>query len=177
MRMARVNDINITDGEIAYSNFSGRPTQFNPDGGVRTVTFVIPYDAADQLIADGWKIREQQIDDEGHIRYLLEAKFTFRTRNGQPRDPKIFIVRNDRLVHMTEETIDTLDRADILSVDAVLGASYWEWGGRSGITAYINSMYITIKDNPVDEKYRKMLDQMNDSILPTDDGDLPFPIE
>jgi len=78
---------------------------------------------------------------------------------------------------MTEETIDTLDRADILSVDAVLGASHWEWGGRSGITAYINSMYITIKDNPVDEKYRKMLDQMNDSILPTDDGDLPFPIE
>ena len=155
MRMSRkVDDIYITEGEIAYSNFSGRPTQFKPEGGVRTVTFVIPHDIA-----------------------MLEAKFTFRTRNGQPRDPKIFIVRNDRLVHMTEETIDTLDRADILSVDADLGASHWEYGGRTGITAYINSMYVTIKDNPVDEKYRKMLDQMNDSFLPTDDGDLPFPIE
>lgn len=176
--MPRVSNINITDGKIAYSNFSGRPTNWNPDGGVRNVTFVIPDEVAQAIKDDGWNIREQVIDDEGNIRYLLEAKITFRTRTGQPRDPKIFIVRNDSLVHITEETVATLDRADILSVDAVLGPSYWEWGGRKGIAAYVNSMYLTIKENPIDEKYRKMMDRINDTPdLSLDDGDLPFPIE
>ncbi len=177
--MPRVNDINITDGEIAYSNFSGRPTQFKPEGGERTVTFVIPPEIVEDLKADGWNIREQVFanDPDREPRYLLEARLTFRTRNGQPRDPKIFIVRSDSMVHMTEETIDTLDRADILSVDAVLGPSYWEWGGRRGIRAYVNSMYVTIKENPIDEKYRKMMQEMNDHFLPSDNGDLPFPIE
>lgn len=178
--MPRVNDINITDGEIAYSNFAGRPTTYRPEGGVRTVTFVIPNDLAQQLIVDGWNIREQTFvnDPEREPRYLLEASFTFRTRTGQPRDPKIFIVRPDSLVHVTEETADALDRADIIKVDAVLAPYYWEHGNRKGIRAYVNSLYITIKENPIDEKYRKYIEQMNESILPTDNSsDLPFPIE
>lgn len=175
--MPRVNDINITDGKIAYSNFSGRPDTYNPNGGVRSVTFVIPDEISDALIADGWNIREQIFEDGDH-RFLLSAKFNFRTKDGKPRDPKIFIVRPDSLVHVTEETADALDRAEILSVDAVLGPYYWEYGGKKGITAYVNSLYITIKENPIDEKYRKYIDQLNESILPTDNsGDLPFPIE
>ena len=177
--MARVNNINITDGVIAYSNFAGRPTDYNPNGGVRTVTFVIPNDIAQSLIDDGWNVRLQTFknDPEREPRYLLECKFSYKTRDGRPRDPKIFIVRDDGLVHMTEDTVGTLDAADILSVDAVIGPSYWEWGGGSGIAAYINSMYVTIKENPIDEKYRKMIQEMNEHILPTDDSDLPFPIE
>jgi hypothetical protein len=103
----------------------------------------------------------------------------FRTRNGQLRDPKIFIVRdNNTLIHVTEETVDALDRADITSVDAVLAASYWEYAGRSGIKAYINSMYITIKENPIDAKYRKMMEEAEAEVPDISSGDeLPFPIE
>ncbi len=178
--MARINDINITEGQIAYSNFSGRPTQFNPEGGSRNVTFVIPEDIAEGLIEEGWRVRRQEFDD-GTYRYLLEASFLFRTRNGQPRDPKIFIVQDNRLIHVTEETADALDRADIVSVDAVISPSYWEYAGRSGIKAYINSMYITIKENPIDAKYRRMLEESEAEVpeVPdiSDTDDLPFPIE
>lgn len=172
--MARIDDINIENGAIAYSNFSGRPTQYKPEGGVRTVTFIIPEESVDALTAAGWKIRKQVFEDESY-RYLLEAKFTFRNRNGQPRDPKIFIIKNGKPVHVTEDTVDTLDRVDILSVDAVIGPVHWEWGGKEGITAYINSMYLNIKENPIDEKYRKMLEEMED--VPDIVDDLPFPIE
>lgn len=176
--MARIPDINIEKGQIAYSNFSGSPTQYNPDGGSRTVTFVIPEEMVDDLLNEGWKIREQKFDD-GTSRHLLDATFLFRTRNGQLRDPKIFIVRdNNTLIHVTEETVDALDRADITSVDAVLAASYWEYAGRSGIKAYINSMYITIKENPIDAKYRKMMEEAEAEVPDISSGDeLPFPIE
>ena len=175
--MPRIPDINITEGQIAYSNFSGNPTQYNPEGGKRSVTFVIPNEIADDLKAEGWPVREQNFDD-GTSRYLLDAAFLFRTRNGQPRDPKIFIVRDKKLIHVTEDTADALDRADIVSVDAVIAASYWEYAGRSGIKAYINSMYLTIKENPIDAKYRKMMEEeplfiSND----IDDDNLPFPVE
>ena len=175
--MARIPDINITEGKIAYSNFSGSPTQYNPEGGARSVTYVIPDGIADGLIKEGWKIRKQEFDD-GTSRYLLDASFLFRTRNGQPRDPKIYIVRDNRLIHVTEDTADALDRADIVSVDAVIAASHWEYAGRSGIKAYVNSMYLTIKENPIDEKYRKMMEEAEAEVPDISSSDeLPFPIE
>ena len=171
--MPRVNDINITDGEIAYSNFAGRPTAYKPEGGVRTVTFVIPENVYEDLIKDGWKIRRQEFED-GSYRYLLEATFLFRTREGKLRDPKIFIVRDNELIHVTEETADTLDRAEIISADAVIGAYYYDYAGRQGIKAYINSLYLKIKENPIDEKYRNwFLSETPD----VGTNDLPFPIE
>ena len=171
--MPRVNDINITEGQIAYSNFAGRPTPYKPEGGVRTVTFVMPENIVDDLMRDGWKVRKQEFED-GSYRYLLEATFLFRTREGKLRDPKIFIVKKDGFIHVTEEIADTLDHAEIVSADAVIGAYYYDYAGKQGIKAYINSLYLTIKENPIDEKYRKMMSEMPS--VDTDDN-LPFPIE
>jgi len=170
--MPRVNDINITNGEIAYSNFAGRPTAYKPEGGVRTVTFVMPEEIVPDLQKDGWKVRRQEFED-GSYRYLLEATFLFRTREGKLRDPKIFIVRGNELIHVTEETVDTLDHAEIISADAVIGPYYYDYAGKQGIKAYLNSLYLTIKENPIDEKYRKMLKDMPN----LGNDDLPFPIE
>ena len=172
--MARIQDINITNGQIAYSNFGGNPTQYNPDGGQRNVTLVIDDANAEELAKEGWKIRLQEFED-GSSRYLLDVSFLFRTRNGQLRDPHIFIVRDNRLIHVTEETADALDHADIVSVDAVISPSYWEYAGRSGIKAYVSSMYLTIKENPIDAKYRKMMEESCPDVSGMD-GDLPFDV-
>lgn len=177
--MPRVDNLNIEGGEIAYSNFAGRISDYNENGN-RTVTFVIHNDIAKKLIEDGWRVRRQEFpnDPDRPPRYLLEATMTFRTKDGRPKDPKIFIVRDDNsFVHVTEETVGTLDAADIISADAVIGPWYWERNGKSGIKAYINSLYIKVKENPIDAKYRPMIDRMNDSFLDTGDTSLPFPIE
>lgn len=176
--MPRVNDICIEDGEIIFRNFSGRPSDFNPNGQ-RTVTFVIPVDIKDKLLEDGWNVRAYvpKSDPERPPIYILEATVAFRTRDGKLKDPHIFIVRPDGLLHVTEDIVDTLDGYDILSVDVVLGPHYWEQGGRKGIRPYVNKMYVTVKEDPFDKKYREYLEHANESILPTDSDDLPFPIE
>lgn len=177
--MPRVNDIIIEAGEIAYSNFSGNPNKNFDGSNKRTVTFVIPPEIKDNLINDGWNVREQVFnnDPDREPRYLLEATICYRTRDGKPKDPGIFIVRSDRLVHVTEDIVDTLDGADILNVDVVLGPSYWEQGGRKGIRPYVNRMLVTVKENAIEKKYRELVEQMNEHVLPTDDSELPFPIE
>lgn len=176
--MAKANEVNITDGIIAYSNFSGRPTKYNPEGGVRTVTFVLPADLAKDLISDGWKVREQLVDPEsGETRFLMDCKFTFRTREGKLRNLKMFMVYDDnKLVQVTEDNVDVLDRSSITSADAVISAYHWEFGGKTGITPYISALYLKIQENPIEAKYRKMLEE-NDNFAPDDISDLPFKIE
>jgi hypothetical protein len=169
--MAELNDIILENGMIAYRNFSGRPTEYKPEGGIRTVTFVIPDEWADDLRNDGWKIRYEEKKE----RFLLEATVLYRTKDGRPKDPKVFIVRDDnKLIHMTEETVGELDSADIVSVDAVIGPSRYNFGGKTGIKAYVNSLYIKIRENPIERKYRQMLDDMDASF---NADDLPFPID
>ena len=177
--MPRVNDIFIEDGEIIFRNFSGKKSDFNPNGA-RTVTFVIPDEIKDALLKDGWNVKPYvpKSDPERPPVYILEATIAFRSRDGKPKDPHIFILRPNGMMHVTEDIVDTLDGYDILKVDARLGPHYWEQGGRSGIRPYVNKMLITIKEDPIDRKYREYMDSMNESVLPTDsDLDLPFPIE
>lgn len=171
--MERINNINIEDGILAYTNFSGKKSE----SGKRTVTFVIPDDIAQDLIKDGWNLRLETFEKQPDRspRYLLNCTIQYRTKDGRPKDPKIYLVRPNGLQHMTEETVDNLDGGvDILSVDAVIRPFYWEVGSRSGISAYINSMYITVKEEPVDAKYRKMLQEMNEDVSI---DDLPFAID
>lgn len=179
--MPRVNDIYIEDGTIIFSNFSGNPERNYNNDTKRTVTFSIPSENKDALMEAGWHIRPYipKSDPDADPIYLLEATIAYRTKDGRPKDPGIFIVKPDRLIHVTEDIVDQLDRMDIVKVDAVLGPSYWEFGGRKGIRPYVNKMYITVKSNPIEEKYDKYTQQMSDSMFPTDteQTDLPFPLD
>lgn len=174
--MPRVDDIYIEGGQIVFSNFSGNPDKNYNGDNKRTVTFSIPPEVKDNLIADGWNIRPYipKSDPDAEPIYLLEATIAYRTKDGVPKDPGIFIVRPDSLVHVTEDIIDTLDRADIVKVDAILGPHYWELGNRRGIRPYVNRMLVTIKPNPIDEKYYKLTQQMSNN-SPIDE--LSFPVE
>jgi hypothetical protein len=77
----KVNDTVITkmvDGNIRvenaillFRNFSGKPTNFNPQGGKRTFSLCLPKDWADTLRADLWNVKERQLDD-GEVIYHTE---------------------------------------------------------------------------------------------------------
>lgn len=176
--MPRVPDIIIEDGEIKFRNFSGNPDKNYNGSNTRTVTFVIPKEKKDDLLADGWNVRAYipKSDPDAEPTYILEATIAYKTKNGVKKDPGIFIVKPTGLLHVDEDMVDTLDGKDILKVDAVLGASYWEQGNRHGIRPYVNKLYITIRENPIEEKYDRYLRNINDSMF-SSDGDLPFPME
>jgi hypothetical protein len=172
--MEKINDIFMEGAEIAYSNFLGKPTKFKPEGGVRTVTFVIPDEMVADLKAQGWRVRAE-IRDEQIYRYLLDTKFIFETRNHEPFDPRIFIINSSRRpIHITEENVNVLNRADIVNVDVQLHAVPYDFGN-AGITPFINHMLVYVNENPLEKKLNDMLDNYSDS---DDSGidDLPFPI-
>lgn len=164
MAYNRIKDIILENVRIIFRNFSGKPTKFNRDGGVRSFAVIIEDAEKAQKFADiGWNIRilKPRDEDEAPSHYL-PVTVSFKNI-----PPKIYIVTRKKKTLVTEEIIDTLDYAEIRNVDIVIRPYNWEVNGGTGIKAYVKTMYITIEEDAFVDKYA-------DQEYPGDDDEVPF---
>ena len=147
--MSNVNNINIEGATIIWKNFSGERDRFNP--GKRGFSVVID-DAvmADELRQEGWNIKERNLQEGADP---SEQEWTLPVKLNMNRYTQVWLIVGNHKTLLDENTVAQLDVVDFVNCDISIRPYEWEMGGRTGITAYVDSMYVTIRENKFAEKY------------------------
>lgn len=149
--------LTIRDAQIVLRNLAGEPDDYNPKGGKRTFGLLLPDQLAEEMLADEWNVKyfKAREDDEDQYRQPwlpVEARYDF-------RPPRVFLVTERGKTLLREEEIGRVDQVDIEKVDLVVTARHWEVNEKSGVKAYLTSMYVTINEDELDREYADIPEQ------------------
>ena len=130
--------LQIDDAKIIFRNFEGRGDKYNREGDRNFSLLIEDPDTANALAENGWnvKIKPGRDEDEGpFMRLPVKVKFT-------DYGPNVYLITGDRRNELDEESIGCLDNIDIESVDLDIRPYDWDVNGRTGRTAYLQSMQV-----------------------------------
>lgn len=147
--MANVNNINIEGAMIIWKNFSGERDKFNP--GKRGFSVVIDDTVmADELRQEGWNVKDRPLQEGADD---SEQEWTLPVKLNMNRYTQVWLVVGNHKTLLNEDTVSQLDVVDIVNCDISIRPYEWKMNGRTGIAAYVDSMYVTIRENKFAEKY------------------------
>lgn len=160
MSNERIPNLSVENARIIFRNFAGKESKFNP-AGKRNFCLLLDEDTAERLADQGWNVKTlapRDPDDDPQPYIQVDVRFS-----NYP--PNIYLISGKTKTKLDEDTVSILDYAEIENVDLIINPSHWEVSGKSGIKAYLKTLYVTIVENEFEKKYRD---------LDEDDDDLPF---
>lgn len=139
---------------IIFRNFAGKEGKYNREGD-RNFGVILPPEIAEAMLNDGWAVKylqPREDDEEPQETPWLSVSLNF----DKGRPPQIVLITSRGRTNLDAETVDTLDWADITNVDLLVRPYFWEVSGKTGIKAYLQSMYVTIEEDALAQKYAEM---------------------
>jgi hypothetical protein len=148
------NTVLMEGVRIIFRNFAGKEGQYNREGD-RNFAVLLDDEVANQMAEDGWNIKwlkpREEDEDETEQAYLgVSVNFA----KGRP--PRVVMVTSRGRTNLGEEEVEMLDWADITNVDLIVRPYEWSVNGKTGIKAYLQSIYVTIEEDALEIKYAEM---------------------
>ena len=152
--MAKQDNTVLMEGvRIIFRNFAGKEGQYNREGD-RNFAVLLDEPTAHAMGADGWNVKflQPRSDEEGEgPQAYLPVSVNFK---GRP--PRIVLVTSRGRTNLDEYGVEMLDWVDIINVDLIVRPYEWTVNGKSGIKAYLQSIYVTIEEDPLEIKYSEL---------------------
>jgi hypothetical protein len=152
--MPRDNTVLMEGVRIIFRNFTGKEGQYNREGD-RNFAVLLDEKIANDMAEDGWNVkwlkpREDAEEDETDQAYLQVSV------NFKGRPPRIVLITSRGRTNLEEDQIEMLDWADITTVDMIIRPYEWSVNGKTGIKAYLQSIYVTIQEDALELKYAEL---------------------
>src|SRR5690606_38467554 len=115
----------------------------------------------EQLVRDGWNVKylkPREVGDEPQP--YLPVALNFKG----PRPPKVFMITSRGKTALTEDMVMILDWADLANVDVIVRPYQWEVNGKTGVKAYLQTIFATIQEDELEQKYSEVPDSALNSI-------------
>ena len=165
MPYKKVNNLTLEDARIIFRNFEGKQTKFNNAGNRNFCVVIEDEEKALALIDDGWNVKKfRPRDDDDEPAYYIQVSVSF-----EHSPPAVYLITGNKRTVLDAETIKILDHAEYRTADLIIRPYCWDVGDKSGVKAYLKTMYVKVEEDELAKKYAEFEDCES-----VDDEDLPF---
>jgi hypothetical protein len=147
------NNVLMEGVRIVFRNFKGAEGQYNREGD-RNFAVLLDDPIAEQMAKDGWNVKWLKAREEGDPEqaYLTVAV------NFKGRPPRIVMITSRGRTTLGEHEVEILDWADLRAVDLIVRPYEWAVNGKTGVKAYLQSIYATVEEDALELKYAQIDD-------------------
>lgn len=153
--MSDSNNVVMEEVRIIFRNFAGKESEFNREGD-RNFAVLLNDEIGNAMQEDGWNVKwlkPREDADEGETE---QAYLQVKVNYGKGRPPRIALITERGRTNLSEDEVEMLDWVDIKNVDLIVRPYHWNVREKTGISAYLQSLYVTIEEDELERKYAEM---------------------
>jgi len=148
-KIKQAEQINLGNVRIVFRNLSGKGGPMNAEGK-RNFCVLISKEEAEELEPLGWNVKYLKPREEGDEEQpYLKVNVNYSGYN----PPRVVLINLHGQSILDESDVNLIDTADIKNVDMTITPYHYDVNWKTGISAYLKSMYVTIEEDPFEAKY------------------------
>lgn len=153
--MANENTVLMEGVRIIFRNFEGKEGQYNRAGD-RNFAVLLDEETANAMSEDGWNVKWLKPRDDDEEDTPPQAYLQVSVNFDKGRPPRVVMITSRGRTNLDEDTVEMLDWADITNVDLIIRPYEWSVNNKTGIKAYLQSIYVTVEEDELERKYAEL---------------------
>lgn len=152
------NTVTMEGVTLIFRNFEGKERRYNKAGD-RNFGVLLDDTIAEAMLADGWNVKYLQPREDDDPEAAPQAWLPVGVDFEKYKPPRIFVITSRGRTALDEDTCVQIDWADIQNVDLIVRPYNWSVDGKEGVKAYLQSMYVTVNEDELEQKYAMLESQ------------------